>query len=200
MKALVLEEQNTPFVMKEVPDPVAGPAEAVARVLACGAGLTIQHYKIGRAKIDTPRIIGHEITGEIVEVGAGATNVKIGDPVTAYYYLNCGHCPRCLANMEPLCENLAGNVGKDCDGGYAEFIKLPAENFMVLPDGLDYKNHPAEVGVAVMSLQHVHAHHALAGAVGRQRVEITRATEGTVAILDPLALQTPIGHCFTSLT
>ncbi|MAF47286.1 MAG: hypothetical protein CMM10_03390 [Rhodospirillaceae bacterium] len=147
MKALVLEEQNTPFVLKEVPDPVAGPGEAVARVLACGAGLTIQHYKIGRAKIETPRIIGHEITAEIVEIGPGVSNVKIGDPVTAYYYLNCGHCPRCLANQEPLCENLKGNVGKECDGGYAEFIKLPAQNFMVLPDGLDYKNPPAEVGV-----------------------------------------------------
>ncbi|NQV55454.1 MAG: zinc-binding dehydrogenase, partial [Rhodospirillales bacterium] len=147
MKALVLEQQNTPFVLKDVPDPVAGPAEAVAKVLACGAGLTIQHYKIGRSKIKTPRIIGHEITAEIVAVGPGVSNVKIGDAVTAYYYLNCGYCPNCMANLEPLCTNLKGNVGKDCDGGYAEYIKLPAINFMVLPDGLDYKNHPAEIGV-----------------------------------------------------
>jgi len=147
MKALVLEKQGEPFVLKDVPDPKAGPAEAVARVLACGAGLTIQHYKIGRTHIETPRIIGHEIAAEIVEIGPGVTNVKVGDAVTAYYYLNCGHCPNCLANLEPHCENLAGNVGKDCDGGYAEFIKLPAHNFLPLPDGLDYQNHPAEVSV-----------------------------------------------------
>ena len=147
MKALVLEKQGEPFVLKGVPDPKAGPAEAVAKLLACGSGLTIQHYKVGRSKIETPRIIGHEITGEIVEVGVGVSNVKVGDAVTAYYYLNCGHCSRCLANLEPHCENLAGNVGKDCDGGYAEYIKLPAANFMKLPEGLDYKNHPAEVGV-----------------------------------------------------
>ena len=147
MKALVLENQGEPFVLKDVPDPKAGPAEAVAKVLACGAGLTIQHYKIGRSHIETPRIIGHEITAEIVEIGPGVSNVKVGDAVTAYYYLNCGYCPNCMANLEPHCENLKGNVGKDCDGGYAEFIKLPAHNFMVLPEGLDYKNHPAEVGV-----------------------------------------------------
>ena len=147
MKALVLEKQGEPFVLKDVPDPKAGPAEAVARVLACGGGLTIQHYKIGRTHIETPRIIGHEIAAEIVEIGPGVTNVKVGDAVTAYYYLNCGHCPNCLANLEPHCENLAGNVGKDCDGGYAEFIKLPAHNFLPLPDGLDYQNHPAEVSV-----------------------------------------------------
>ena len=147
MKALVLENQGEPFVLKDVPDPKAGPAEAVAKVLACGAGLTIQHYKIGRSHIETPRIIGHEITAEIVEIGPGVSNVKVGDAVTAYYYLNRGYCPNCMANLEPHCENLKGNVGKDCDGGYAEFIKLPAHNFMVLPEGLDYKNHPAEVGV-----------------------------------------------------
>jgi propanol-preferring alcohol dehydrogenase len=67
--------------------------------------------------------------------------------VTAYYYLYCGHCRWCLGNLEPLCENLAGNVGKDCDGGYAEFIKLRADMFLKLPEGLDHRRHPAEIGV-----------------------------------------------------
>jgi propanol-preferring alcohol dehydrogenase len=119
----------------------------VARVLACGSGLTIQHYKAGRSPLSYPRIIGHEITGEIVEVGAGVSGLKTGDPVTAYYYLFCGSCRMCLANLEPLCEISGGNVGKECDGGYAEYIKLPAHNFLRLPDGLDYRRHPAEIGV-----------------------------------------------------
>ena len=147
MKALVLHAPNTPFSLEEVPDPTTGPGEAVAKVLACGSGLTIQHVKAGRMDAKFPIIIGHEITAEIVEVGAGVTGLAVGDAVTSYYYLNCGYCPNCMANLEPHCENLKGNVGKDCDGGYAEFIKLPAHNFMVLPEGLDYKNHPAEVGV-----------------------------------------------------
>ena len=76
MRALVLEAPNTPFVMKEVPDPVAGPGEAVAKVFAVGAGLTIQHIKMGRLPGEFPRIIGHEITAEIVEVGSGVTDLK----------------------------------------------------------------------------------------------------------------------------
>lgn len=116
-------------------------------MLACGSGLTIQHYKAGRSPLSYPRIIGHEITGEIVEVGAGVSGLKTGDPVTAYYYLFCGSCRMCLANLEPLCEISGGNVGKECDGGYAEYIKLPAHNFLRLPDGLDYRRHPAEIGV-----------------------------------------------------
>lgn len=152
MKAMVLRGPNTPFEMAEVPDPVAGPGEAVARVIACGSGLTIQHIKAGRISADFPRIIGHEITGEIVSVGAGVTGLAIGEGVTAYYYLNCGHCRRCLANLEPLCANSLGNVGRNRDGGYAEYIKLPAHVFIKLPEGLDYKSHPAEIGVITDAL------------------------------------------------
>ena len=152
MKALVLNAPKTPFELVNVPDPVAGPGEAVARVLACGSGLTIQHIKAGRITAKFPRIIGHEITGEIVAVGAGVSGLAIGDGVTAYYYLNCGHCRPCLTNFEPLCENSGGNVGISCDGGYAEYIKLPAHIFLKLPQTLDYKAHPAEVGVVTDAL------------------------------------------------
>ena len=103
MRAMVLKGPNTPFVLSNVPDPVPGPGEAVARVLACGSGLTIQHVKAGRIAAEFPRIIGHEITGEIVAVGAGVTGLAVGDGVTSYYYLNCGHCRWCLSMLEPLC-------------------------------------------------------------------------------------------------
>jgi propanol-preferring alcohol dehydrogenase len=152
MKAMLLRGPNTPFEMVTVPDPVAGPGEAVARVITCGAGLTIQHAKAGRRKIDFPRIIGHEITGEIVQVGAGVSGLKVGDGVTAYFYLNCGHCRHCLSMLEPLCTDQGGNVGLECDGGYAEYIKLPAHIFINYPDGLDYKKHPAEMGVITDAL------------------------------------------------
>ena len=155
MKALVLTAPNAPFEMREMPDPVAGPGEAVARVFACGSGLTIQHVKAGRLPVQFPRIIGHEITGEIVQTGAGVKSVAVGDPVTAYAYLNCGHCRWCLSNLEPLCENTGGGtgmVGMACDGGYAQYIKLPAHVFLKLPEGVDYKAHPAEIGVVTDAL------------------------------------------------
>ena len=155
MKALLLRGPNTPFELCEVPDPVAGAGEAVARVLACGSGLTIQHVKAGRLPVQFPRIIGHEITAEIVQLGAGVSSLAVGDGVTAYAYLNCGHCRWCLSNLEPLCENTGygtGMVGMSCDGGYAEYIKLPAHIFIKLPPGLDYKAYPAEIGVVTDAL------------------------------------------------
>ena len=124
-------------------------------MLACGSGLTIQHVKAGRLPVQFPRIIGHEITAEIVELGAGVSSLAVGDGVTAYAYLNCGHCRWCLSNLEPLCENTGygtGMVGMSCDGGYAEYIKLPAHIFIKLPPGLDYKAYPAEIGVVTDAL------------------------------------------------
>ena len=147
MKAMVLKAPNTPFVLENVPDPTPGPGEAVARVLACGAGLTIHHTRAGRAPVDYPRIIGHEITGEIVAIGQGVTGLKPGDPVTAYYYLSCGHCHWCRINRETLCDNLRGHVGRDVDGGYAEYIKLRERSFIPLPPELEWRKHPAEIGV-----------------------------------------------------
>lgn len=146
MKALVLHAPGA-FSLETVPDPVAGPGEAVVRVIACGAGLTIQHVKAGRAKVDFPRIIGHEITGTVAEIGPGVKHLAVGDPVTAYFYLTCGHCKWCRIDRATLCENFGGYVGRACDGGYAEYMKLPAENVLRLPDGLDWRKHPAEIGV-----------------------------------------------------
>lgn len=128
MKALVLNGPGEPFSLETVPDPAPGPGEAVAKVIACGAGLTIQHVKAGRAKVDYPRIIGHEITGIIEAVGPDVTNIAVGDPVTAYFYLTCGECKWCRIDRETLCAHFGGYIGRACDGGYAELMKLPARN------------------------------------------------------------------------
>jgi propanol-preferring alcohol dehydrogenase len=147
MKAMLLKAPNTPLTLEDVPDPQPGPGEAVARVLACGAGLTVHHARAGRLKLDLPRILGHEIAGEIVATGAGVTNVKRGDGVTAYFYLSCGACRWCRVNRETLCDNFGGYVGREIDGGYAEYIKLPASSFISIPEGLDWRKFPAEAGV-----------------------------------------------------
>jgi propanol-preferring alcohol dehydrogenase len=113
-------------------------------------GLTIQHTRMGRGQgVRFPLIIGHEITAEIVDVGTGVDPdaLKLGDAVTCYFYITCGHCKWCRINRPPLCANFKGYVGRHIDGGYAEYMKAPASCFIRLPEGLDYKHHPAEVGV-----------------------------------------------------
>lgn len=147
MKAAVLTGPDQPFVIEERDTPVPGPGEALARVFVCGVGLTVQHVRAGRFPVDYPRIAGHEICAEIVEVGDGVHDLAVGDAVTAYFYLTCGQCRWCRADRETLCENFAGYVGREIDGGYAEYIKLPAENFIRLPDALDSRSHPAEAAV-----------------------------------------------------
>ena len=152
MRAMLLKGPNQPFELVHMPDPVAGPGEAVARVLACGSGLTIQHLKAGRRTAAFPLVLGHEIAAEIVEIGSGVSGLAVGDAVTAYYYLNFGHCRYCLSGHEPLCSEGGGNVGRNCDGGYAEYIKLPAHLFLRLPPGLDHRKHPAQIGVVTDAL------------------------------------------------
>jgi propanol-preferring alcohol dehydrogenase len=147
MKAMLLKGPGTPLALETIPDPDPGPGEAVARVLACGAGLTVHHARAGRMKLSYPRVLGHEITGEIVSLGAGVKSLVVGDPVTAYFYLTCGECKWCRIDRETLCENFGGYVGREVDGGYAEYIKLPASSFLKIPEGLEWRKHPAEVGV-----------------------------------------------------
>ena len=151
MKAMVLRKGGEPFVLEERPDPTPGPGEAVARVLACGSGLTIQHVRAGRSAAKFPIIIGHEITGEIVAMGKSDgvddPGLKIGDPVTCYFYLTEGQDKWTRIARAPLSTRVTGYVGRDIDGGYAEYIKMPFRNYIRLPDGIDWKGKPADVGV-----------------------------------------------------
>ena len=147
MKALILKEPNKPFIFEDVSDPVPQSGEAVAKVLACGSGLTIQHVKAGRTKVDFPIIIGHEITAEIVELRGDCGELKVGMPVTAYFYLTCGHCKWCKINRETLCDNFKGYIGRQINGGYAEYISLPAKNFIPIPLSINYKENPIETGI-----------------------------------------------------
>jgi alcohol dehydrogenase, propanol-preferring len=152
MRAVVLRKPGSPMVVETLPDPVPGPGEAVARVIACGAGLTVQHVRAGRGAATLPRILGHEIAGEIVALGPGVEDLSIGDEVTAYFYLTCGKCRWCISGRESLCANFGGFVGRHIDGGYADLIKLPARNFLRLPPELKAREHPAEIGVITDAL------------------------------------------------
>jgi D-arabinose 1-dehydrogenase-like Zn-dependent alcohol dehydrogenase len=147
VKALVLHQPNAPFELEERPVPKPKPDELLVRVRACGLGLTVHHAKIGNAPSRLPVIPGHEIAGEVVEVGQAAEGFSVGDRVTPHFYLFCGRCRYCLTQREPLCENTGGYIGRQCDGGYAEYVALPARNWIKIPPDLPYETHPAEVAV-----------------------------------------------------
>jgi D-arabinose 1-dehydrogenase-like Zn-dependent alcohol dehydrogenase len=137
MRAMVLEQFGAALKLKEVPVPKIGPNEALIRVRVCGAGLTVVIMIATPGRIQAyPRIPGHEIAGEIVEVGSEVRTFKAGQRVTNHYYLTCGHCRYCRSGRETLCENFRGNVGSGCDGGYAEYVALPERNLVAIPDGV----------------------------------------------------------------
>jgi propanol-preferring alcohol dehydrogenase len=127
-------------VVEEIPDPKPAAGEVVVEVIACGVGLTVLNYvrgDLGSDPDDLPRVPGHELVGRISEVGAGVEPERSGELVAAFFYLFCGRCARCLAGQEDLCDNLAGWVGVQRDGGYAERVSLPARNAIRLPEELD---------------------------------------------------------------
>jgi D-arabinose 1-dehydrogenase-like Zn-dependent alcohol dehydrogenase len=141
MRALILERPNTPLKLTEVPRPEPGPGEVLVKVKACGVGLTVVNACSGRMRGPTGemrnRIPGHEIAGVVEETRAGAERFKPGDRVLAYFYLTCDRCRWCLRGRNPLCDNFRGYVGRDVDGGYAEYIALPENALISLPDEID---------------------------------------------------------------
>jgi propanol-preferring alcohol dehydrogenase len=136
---MVVRAWGQPFVEEQRPEPKPRHGEAVMKVRAAGAGLTLVNMRTGMYGGSAPRVMGHELGGEIVAVGEGVTNVKVGDRCGVYFYLNCGHCRWCRNGRETLCEKHGGYVGVHCDGGYADHVCLPAGNFLPIPDGLDYE-------------------------------------------------------------
>jgi D-arabinose 1-dehydrogenase-like Zn-dependent alcohol dehydrogenase len=139
MRAMVLHQLGGPVTFQEVEKPRVSPGHAVVRVRAAGVGLTIIIMK-GTPGLVTgyPRILGHEIAGEIAEVGDGVTHVRAGDRVVCHFYLTCKVCKFCRSGRETLCENWAGYVGMACDGGYAEYMSVPAVNLCHLPEGIPF--------------------------------------------------------------
>ncbi len=137
MRAMVLEKFGAPLKLKDVPMPRIGPNDALVRVRVCGAGLTVVIMIATPGRIKSyPRIPGHEIAGEVVEVGSEVRTIKVGSRVTNHFYLTCGNCRYCRSGRETLCENFRGNVGNGCDGGYAEYVALPERNLVPIPDGV----------------------------------------------------------------
>jgi 2-desacetyl-2-hydroxyethyl bacteriochlorophyllide A dehydrogenase len=139
MKAMVLRELAGPLRLEEVPIPVPGPGEVRVRVRATGVGLTVVIMTANPGLVTSfPRIPGHEVAGEVVELGPQVANVKIGDRVACHFYLTCGSCAFCRGGRETLCDRFGGYLGMASDGGYAEYLVVPARNLCPIPEGVSY--------------------------------------------------------------
>lgn len=200
MKALVLREAGKPLALEDRPAPEPGPGEVVVRVRACGLGLTLVWNKNQRSSRASspgrlPRVIGHEVAGDVSAVGDGVTGVAVGDPVAVYYYLVCGDCAWCRRGREDLCDRLGGQVGRQIDGGLAEFVRLPERNVVALPGGVGYVD-AAVATDAVATPVHVLRHRArlapgetalvigAGGGVGVHQVAVARALGASVIAVD----------------
>jgi len=109
-------------VLEQVPDPVAGAGEVVCRVLACGVcGSDVSESYVTRK---LPAVLGHELVGEVLEVGTGVAGVGTGDRVVLHHHAPCGECRRCRRGHETLCEQFRA-TGLD-PGGFAERVRVIA--------------------------------------------------------------------------
>ncbi len=140
MRAARLYEAGKPLVIEDVPIPQVEPGHALIKVKACGVcgsdihtaleGVTITAFK--------PIIMGHEASGIISEVGAGVKRFKPGDRVCFNPLLVCGHCYACKQGMTNICVS-RGCLGIHANGAFAEFIAMPEENLVHLPDSISFE-------------------------------------------------------------
>jgi propanol-preferring alcohol dehydrogenase len=136
---MLLREPGGPVTLAEVEEPRVGPADAKVRVRAAGVGLTIVIMKSTPGLVTSfPRILGHEVAGEVVELGSEVRHLKLGDHVACHFYLTCGVCKFCRSGRETLCQGWRGYVGMACDGGYAEYMSVPAVNLCRIPEEIPF--------------------------------------------------------------
>ena len=129
---------NRDVRLEELPVPKIGSGELLLRTRAsgvCGSDL-MEWYRIKKA----PLVLGHEITAEVVEVGAGVNTFKLGDRVFSTHHVPCGQCRYCLAGHQSVCDLLRTTHFEP--GGFAEYIRVPKINVELgtlhIPDSMSF--------------------------------------------------------------
>jgi (R,R)-butanediol dehydrogenase/meso-butanediol dehydrogenase/diacetyl reductase len=134
MRAVVSPGIGRTLTAVDAPDPEPGPGEVLVRVAACGICGSDLHLSDA---LDAPGLIlGHEISGRVVEVGPGVDPGRIGDRVAGFPLVGCGECDACVAGATSRCAS-AAQLGLHRAGGFAELVTLAASGAHVLPDALD---------------------------------------------------------------
>ncbi len=136
MKALVKAKREPGLWLEDVPEPECGPNDVIIRVKKtgiCGTDLHIYKWnEWAQRTIPVPMHIGHEVCGEIHEIGSLVQGYKVGERVSAEGHITCGHCRNCRAGKRHLCRNTKG-LGVNRPGCFAEYVSIPASNLFRLP-------------------------------------------------------------------
>ncbi|MCP5050532.1 MAG: alcohol dehydrogenase catalytic domain-containing protein [bacterium] len=141
MKAALYYKDEKSLRIEEVPTPEPGPGEVRVKVAACGICHTDLHYLdhgVPTFKAP-PMILGHEISGVIDQIGTGVTGMETGDHTIIPAVLTCGNCENCRRGRENICAHMM-MVGNNINGGYAEYIVVPAKDLVPLPKHLNLEN------------------------------------------------------------
>ena len=140
MKAALLRHFGEGLTIADVPLPQPASDEALVRVRACGIDGTDLKLLDGFGYApDLPFIMGHEIAGDVVAVGAGVKAFAPGDRVAVYNFVTCGACLYCRRFHDQLCLNMGGIIGVlGLPGGYAEYVCPPAQQLIPLPADVRY--------------------------------------------------------------
>jgi NADPH:quinone reductase-like Zn-dependent oxidoreductase len=218
VRAVYLERFGGPDVLTfgDRPAPSPKPGEALVRVRACGINHLDLWVRSGLKGLEPemPHILGNEVVGEIAELGAGITHLTVGAKTLVNPTLSCGHCAACANGDDNLCRSY-DVLGRKRNGGYAEFVSVPAANCLPFPENLSWEQ-AAAVPLVFLTAWHmlVTRAHVRAGedvlvigagsGVGSAAIQIARlhgarviATAGTGAKLErasALGAQDVINH------
>ncbi|KFK95561.1 MULTISPECIES: zinc-binding alcohol dehydrogenase family protein [unclassified Serratia (in: enterobacteria)] len=135
MSTLVCQEP-TKLVYQQWPIPQPAPDEAVLKVITVGiCGTDIHAWSGQQPFFSYPRVLGHEICGEIVSMGGNVSGLQVGQRVAVIPYVSCQHCGACHSGRPNCCENISV-IGVHQDGGFSEYLSVPVSNLLVV-DGVE---------------------------------------------------------------
>jgi hypothetical protein len=188
MKSIYLKTPGE-IGIKEVLEPIRKQNEALIKVKSIGiCGSDIGAYRGTNPLISYPRIIGHEIAGEVLEIGENSNDIKIGDRVIIDPYIYCGNCYPCSLGRTNCCEDLKV-LGVHIDGGMTELFSHPTELLHKVPDNIPWEQVPAAEPLTIA----IHAIHRLNVKEGEHVAIIGAGPIGLLAALVALAYNaTPI--------
>jgi len=208
MKASVVHGPND-IRIEEVAQPQPQAGDLVVRVRASGICATDVKTLLGQGlPKELPTILGHEVAGEVFELGAGVSEFSVGDRVAVYPIAVCGKCDYCLQNRHNLCRHEFG-LAHGIDGGFAEYVRIPrqiveAGGVVKIPDQMTFEQaamaEPLSCGIAALRANRLRSGSTVAivgaGPMGLIHLLLAKAKGAKVIVIEKLAKRRAIARQF----